>query len=272
MSFCIVVPTLNQGPFLSEALNCLSRQGDVLSQIIIYDAGSTDETPQIIQKYLASEPRAVAHTRADSGQSDALNKGFKQSTGSYLGYLNSDDILNNDALAKAFAIFSSHPSIDIVTGSRSFIGPAGRKILSLKPFPLAHLEKPWTTGFFQEATFWRRSAYERAGGFIDTELRFAMDVDLWVRMRQNGSRVYRDPTILGFFRLHGSSKSITKANTDARREIAQISNQNKFGFEDYTAISSANWRSIQSEIGFIRTLILRKKIGLVHKPSVFRRF
>lgn len=272
MSFCIVVPTLNQGVYLPKTLDSLSRQGSSLAKIIIYDAGSSDDTPQIIQDFLAREPKAIAFTRSDNGQADAINKGLGQANTKYLGYLNSDDIIADGALERACWHFENRSDIDIVTGSRAYIGPSGRRMITLNPLPVSHLNKAWTTGFFQEATFWRASAYLRAGGHIDTSFKFAMDVDLWVRLRRNGSRVLCDPAIRGAFRLHGVSKSITKATTDARRELLRISNLNQFGFSDHAAYAAANWQSIRSETGLIRAYFLRKIIGIVHKPGIFRRF
>lgn len=56
----------------------------------------------------------------------------------------------------------------------------------------------------QETLFWRRSAWEKAGGQIDTSLDFAIDWDLLLRLHESGAKFVRLPRFLGAF---GSTSS-----------------------------------------------------------------
>lgn len=83
------MPTYNQGTFIEEALLSVLCQKDVNSELIVYDALSTDETPKILELF---KNRIIWIREKDRGQVDALNRGLKEATGDILAWLNSDDL------------------------------------------------------------------------------------------------------------------------------------------------------------------------------------
>lgn len=92
----IVVPTLNQGRYLAEALNSVFEQSYRDVEVLIVDGGSTDESINIIDRY--SSQLAYVCSEPDGGQSAALNKGFRHATGNLLTWLNGDDVLLRERL------------------------------------------------------------------------------------------------------------------------------------------------------------------------------
>jgi glycosyltransferase involved in cell wall biosynthesis len=99
----VVTPSLNQGEFIEETIRSVLLQGYPDIEYIIIDGGSTDKSAEIIEKYSpwlhywVSEP--------DTGQSNALNKGFKQATGELYAYINSDDFYEPNAFGTAAVAF-----------------------------------------------------------------------------------------------------------------------------------------------------------------------
>ena len=59
----------------------------------------------------------------------------------------------------------------------------------------------------QESLFWRRRAWERAGGQMDDTFHYALDWDLLLRLRDSGARIERLPRFLGAFRIHDRQKT-----------------------------------------------------------------
>ena len=109
----IVTPTYNQGQFIEETILSVIHQNYPNLEYILIDGASNDNTMAIVEKYRQHFSYVVSEP--DKGQSNAINKGFKQATGKILTWLNSDDRLAPGALyAMALAFHSS--GADAVAG------------------------------------------------------------------------------------------------------------------------------------------------------------
>ncbi len=179
--FSIVIPTLNQGPYIEDTLLSILWQGYDNVEIIVVDGGSTDDTPAVLERYrpwirvLISEP--------DRGQSDAINKGFRRASGSILAWINSDDFFLPEAFHTVLACFAAQPSGRWVIGSGDIIS-ADQQFLRHVPAREGSAETllAMANGCFllQQSCFWRASLWQEAGG-VDESLSLLMDYDLWWR-------------------------------------------------------------------------------------------
>ena len=88
--FSVVVPSYQQGRYIERTLESLLSQGDPDLEIIVQDGGSTDGTVEILRRF---ESNIQWMSGPDGGQTAAINLGLQKSTGEFLCYLNSDDIL-----------------------------------------------------------------------------------------------------------------------------------------------------------------------------------
>jgi hypothetical protein len=205
LTISIVTPSFGQGHFLERTLYSVINQNYPALEYIVQDGGSSDNTVEVLRRYQAS----LSHwaSEPDTGQADALNRGFLRSTGEIMAYLNSDDLLLPGALSYVARYFSSHPDVDVLYGHRLMIDEHDRHIGSwVLP---RHDDYQLTLLDFapQETLFWRRSAWEAAGGQIDERLRFAIDWDLLLRFRESRAKIVRVPRFLGAFRVHDEQKT-----------------------------------------------------------------
>jgi glycosyltransferase involved in cell wall biosynthesis len=89
----VITPSFNSGSKLRRAIESVLAQNFSAFEHIVVDAGSTDETLDIIKTY----PHLVWVSEPDNGQSDALNKGFAMSKGDIIVSLNCDDYFSKNA-------------------------------------------------------------------------------------------------------------------------------------------------------------------------------
>ncbi|MBV9893959.1 MAG: FkbM family methyltransferase, partial [Chloroflexi bacterium] len=201
----IVTPSLNQGAFIERTIKSVLDQKYPKLEYIVQDALSTDETPAILDQY-ASRLTHV-DSRQDTGFANGINMGFSHSTGEVMGYLNSDDILLPGAMQFIAGFFAAHPEVDVVYGHRIVVdeydAEIGRWVLPRHEDEVLS----WADFVPQETLFWRRAIWDRAGGAIDENFRFAIDWDLLIRFRDAGARIQRLPRFLGAFRVHPHQKT-----------------------------------------------------------------
>src|SRR4030065_1321205 len=136
----VVTPSYNQGRYIEETIkSVLSQEGDFRIEYLVMDGGSSDNSVEVIKKYdrLLKEGRwpvkslGITYSwvsEKDKGQSDAINKGFRQATGDYIAWLNSDDTYEPEAIRKAIDYLEAHPEHMMAYGEGDFLFvPLGRK-------------------------------------------------------------------------------------------------------------------------------------------------
>ena len=161
----IVTPSYEQGRFLDRTLYSVASQGYPALEYVVQDGGSSDETLEVLRRYepvltrWASEP--------DEGQADAINRGFRNTTGEIMAWLNSDDLLLPGTLSYVARYFAEHPGVDVVYGNRLMIDENDAQIGAwILP---AHDDVVLTYADFvpQETLFWRRRLWDSVGGSVD---------------------------------------------------------------------------------------------------------
>ncbi len=220
----IITPTLNQAQFIEKTILSVLNQNYPDLEYLIFDGGSTDGTQEILKKYSDyikwwSEP--------DQGQSNAINKGLRISSGEIVGFINSDDEYEPGALIRVAEFFSDHPQVMWVTGKCKVINTEGKEVFSFisayKHVLLKHhsLSLLGVVNYIaQPATFWRRRIVEEIG-FFDEGLKYVMDYDYWLRIAQRYPLgiIYNH---LARFRLYPTSKTWQSALAHENEEIEVV--------------------------------------------------
>jgi glycosyltransferase involved in cell wall biosynthesis len=216
----IVTPSYNQAIFVEETIRSVLLQGYPNLEYIIIDGKSTDNSVTLIQKYekwltsWISEP--------DKGQSEAINKGWRRSTGELIAYINSDDLYNPGTFSRVAQFFSQNPTIGIVYGAYLLINGQGsiRYSIEAPDFDLAQL---LLSDFIGQPTVFLRSSVLRQIGELDPTLQYVMDYEFLLRAALDGiqlAKVPGDP--MAQFRLWSGSKSTGKSDKDLCEELAML--------------------------------------------------
>ncbi|MBF0555457.1 MAG: glycosyltransferase [Nitrospirae bacterium] len=210
----IVTPSLNQGAYLEECILSVITQGYPNLEYIIMDGGSSDNSIEIIKKY----ERQITYSKSapDAGQYAAIDEGLRRATGQIMGWLNSDDKLHAGALWIVSMVFSAFSEVQWVMGRPTVWDESGLLTTALTPLPLwsgkMYLEgRIGPPHIQQESTFWRRRLWEEAGGYLDTTLRYAGDMELWARFFRIAT-LYSVDALIGGIRNHPEQKTAKPAS------------------------------------------------------------
>jgi glycosyltransferase involved in cell wall biosynthesis len=223
----IVTPSYNQARFLETTLLSVLEQNYPRIEYLVVDGASTDGSVEIIRRYADRLTWWVSEK--DSGQSEAINKGFHRAHGEFVGWLNSDDLYLPGAVSAAIQVFQAHPQAGLVYGDARAIDAEG------KPFNMMHARQYSLADLMafnivcQPAAFMRRSVLEEAG-YLDPAYQLLMDNLLWMSMARRAPIVYT-PQVWAAARYHDQAKNRTRGaayGEEARRLIANLKSRPEF--------------------------------------------
>lgn len=112
MKFSIIVPVYNTEKYIAKCLNSILNQSYKNFEIIVVNDGSTDQSMDIINKYLLKTEKIILINQKNEGLSQARNNGMKKTTGEYVLFVDSDDYIEPDLLNKLND--NIEPNLDIV--------------------------------------------------------------------------------------------------------------------------------------------------------------
>ena len=205
----VVTPTYNQAAFLRETIETVLSQDYPNIELIVIDDGSTDETPQILAEYTG---RIQWETQKNMGQTPTINKGWAQSKGEIVTWLNSDDTFLPGAVKKGVDYLMAHPDVGIVFGDTLFTEADGTPVEQskrLKGFDFEKFVLKCENLIPQPSAFIRRSVLDNTG-HLDPSYYYFMDWDFWLRAGIR-NRIDYFPELLSTYRLHQESKTVAQA-------------------------------------------------------------
>lgn len=98
----VIIPVYNTATYLHSALDSICNQTLKDLEIILINDGSTDNSQYIIEKYARKDNRIKYLIQPNQRQGVARNNGLQLATGQYIYFMDSDDILDIDALRQCY--------------------------------------------------------------------------------------------------------------------------------------------------------------------------
>lgn len=229
----IVMPVFNGKAFIEDAIKSVIDQNYPNLEYIVIDGGSTDGTVDIIKKY--EKYLTYWESEPDRGQTHALNKGFKRSTGILRAWLNADEEYVPGALKCVGEEYMASKDLDLIYGDRYSVNlekTPPSKILQRVP-PMSPFSLMFYTGriLLSDATFWTKEIHKKLGELNEQEYpRYAMDVEWLLRVGGIAVRWKHIAKPLSIFKCHGmniSAEGIRKGlrlSEKIRRDYAKRNN------------------------------------------------
>jgi glycosyltransferase involved in cell wall biosynthesis len=248
----IIVPNYNGANTLKATLESLVSQNYPNLEIIVVDGNSTDQSVDVIKQFESKIAWWVSEP--DTGQSNAINKGFAKSTGEIVNWLCSDDYLLSNALKTVGEYFVSHPTADVlaghcriqfeehtvigrpVQGAGFWMSLIGKMIPACSRFILPDSDSqssyikaptveqialmPANCPIAQPSCFYRRKLLNRSQP-LDESYEYTMDWELWTYFLFNNASWHTVDKILSVAIMSGENKT-SVAGVKATYELERI--------------------------------------------------
>ena len=132
----IIIPCYNQAEFLPETLKYVQSQTYADFECIIVDDGSTDNSAEIVHSFMVNDPRFCLVSKQNGGTATARNVGLKAASGDYVIFLDADDFLHPEALARQLE-HTTKRQLDVSLMEWSyFVERENREIVFMKHKPI----------------------------------------------------------------------------------------------------------------------------------------
>lgn len=219
----IIVPAYNRaGGLLEATLDSILGQDYANLECLVLDDGSTDSTPQVLERYAAAHPdRMRWHRHENMGQPKTLNRGFEMARGDLIGYLNSDDLFLPGAITKLAALLIENPEAALAYPAYRIIDEDGEGIADMMPPPYTAAEAIRLHNcIVNVGAIYRRRVIERIGGW-DTNFTYLADFEWCVRAYTVGPFL-RHPDVLACWRNHPGSANYAPGLEAAREQTRML--------------------------------------------------
>jgi glycosyltransferase involved in cell wall biosynthesis len=204
----VLMSTFNGDRYLRAAMESILGQTFGDFEFLVFDDGSTDSTPAVLQEYARRDPRLRIITQQNQGLTKNLNAGLRMSRGSLIARMDADDISLPLRFEKQVAYLNAHPDCVCVGSYVQLISTDGEFLTTppRQPDQAAIMEQlmQGKAEFLSHPTIMmRRDAVEKAGGYRE-QFRTAQDLDLYLRLVEIGE-LANVPEVLLHYRVHGQN-------------------------------------------------------------------
>ena len=185
----------NGAEYLRRSIDSILMQKDVKLELIIVNDGSTDNSRQILEEYCSTDKRIKLIIQKNKGLTQALIAGCSQAQGEYIARHDAGDVSSPRRLKKQLDCIKENPDASMVSGGSRFVGPDNEYLYDVRINPqeadscLKTLKADKIRGpSHHGCTLFPKKLYLKVGGYR-AEFYFAQDLDLWVRLAENGRHI-----------------------------------------------------------------------------------
>lgn len=212
LKISVVMPVYNGEKYLAKAVESILGQTFRDFEFVIVNDGSTDRSPQILQRFSEGDSRIRIISRPNTGIVGALNDGLAAAKGEYIARMDADDISYPDRLTIQLRHLEGHPEIVAIGSGVRMVDPAGAPLKDFHgptdPQMLRDaLIKAEDIGIIHPTLMVRRRALERVGGYRE-QYKLVEDFDLFLRLLDVGTLSNTHEVLLDY-RQHLQSTNST---------------------------------------------------------------
>ena len=232
----LAMTTYNRERYLGAAIESILQQTFTDFELLLWDDGSDDRSVAIADRYAQRDRRVRVVTASHRGRVAALQAAIAYTTGSYLGWVDSDDLLAPTALEQTILAFHDHPQVGMVYTDYLDIDAQGAVLRYGErcriPYSKERLLLDFMTFHFRLI---RRSIFEQVGG-INGAADYVEDYDLCLRLSEV-TEIHQVKQPLYYYRNHaGSASQQWRLEQVLRARLAVTQALKRRGLADQLAI------------------------------------
>jgi glycosyltransferase involved in cell wall biosynthesis len=194
----IIIPTYNRATIVPATIASVLAQTYPAIEIVVVDDGSTDDTAAVVARF----GERVRYVRQENqGVERARSRGIRVSSGAYLSFLDDDDLLLPEKIARQTAVLEARPEVDLVHCGFHYVDRNGRHLETTGRLPEGDVRHQLAWGCFpwSGGPLVRREAIERIGE--DEHRDWFGDWGMWLRVALAGSPFACVQEPLGCYRI-----------------------------------------------------------------------
>ena len=211
----IVVSCYNQAPYIDEALNSVLNQTYQGWECIIVNDGSTDETEDVISKWLKKDDRFQYINSTNKGVSNARNIGIEKAIGTYILPLDGDDMLGAKYAELALSEFQKHPDLKVVYCEAEKFGTE----TGTWELPNYSLDKLRFVNMIFCSAIFRKEDWNSIDGYDTNMIHGLEDWEFWISLLKNGGKVKRIEYVGFFYRIKEKSRQANLNSNTSENEL-----------------------------------------------------
>jgi cellulose synthase/poly-beta-1,6-N-acetylglucosamine synthase-like glycosyltransferase len=197
-TWSFVVPLYNKQDFIEATLQSILSQAGADTEVLVVDDGSRDEGPARV--LALADPRVRLIQQANGGVSHARNRGIREARGTWILFLDADDLLHPQALLAYRQLLARHPETQVLAGAyirvpssevpafefKPHRGEAESRIIENLPAEFLRVGMP----FFTSTIVIRRQLLADLDPWFPEGESMGEDLDLWFRVAERTSIAY----------------------------------------------------------------------------------
>jgi len=225
--FSVVIPTYNRAEFITRTIESVLEQTNEDFEIIVVDDGSADNTGEVVRSI--ADKRVSYHYKKNEERAVARNTGRSLARGSYITFLDSDDLLYPDHLAVAGEVIEKFSDPEFFHLGYEFVDPATGGSRGIARMPeIANDMLVRGNALSCNGVFLRKDVAELHPFNPDRDLSGTEDYELWLRLASRYP-LYCDSRVTSAIIQHDQRSVVT---TDQKRLVKRIELLEKYLFAD----------------------------------------
>lgn len=266
----IIIPTFNRSDVIFDTLLSIANQTYSNWECIIVDDGSTDDSLEKLKVYSKKNFKFKVYTRPDNlikGANSCRNFGLGKAGGSFVKWLDSDDLLMTNTLEEQLSSFSSNTDVvvcklkkvDLITGA--YLGE--NTILSETPIPDYLIGN---ISFYVSGPLWKKSFLRDKNLSFDSEITNLDDWDFNLRALYYSPKIQYINTCLVIYRIHKQSLSheinkvnMVEVNSEIKARIKHLALLKNKDQSSYNVLLKFTVKRLK--LLLIKVLVTKKEYG-----------